>query len=200
MRDTVRNSMFTALCVLFLTLFTPPLIEAETKGFHTSLRTGTGIAGQIFGEHSGYDSKFLQVTDGTLDYEFCITPSCRVFIGPYVKLSFFTAPRVAARIAGGLVTGVSLNDNLTIFTETGFGQATEDIMVNSQFGQTATTYDLTLGLRHQLPGKKISLLTGITHESNGHAQGINFFTPASASQNRRQLNVGLTYLWIGFGF
>ncbi|MDP3779534.1 MAG: hypothetical protein Q8R30_05865 [bacterium] len=194
----MRNSLCTILCVLFLTFVTPPSAHGQTQGFHPSIRLGTGLAGQIFGEHSAYDFKVLQVTDATLDYEFCLTPSCRVFMGPYLKFSFFTAPHAAGRIAGGLVTGVSLNDRLAIFAETGLGQATQDIMVNSRFGQTATTYDLTLGLRRHLPGKKNSLLAGITHESNGHAQGLSFFIPES--KNKARNNIGLTYLWVGIGF
>jgi len=198
MRSAIRSSLFTIVCTLFLTFVTSPLAHGQTGGFHPSLRVGSGLEGQIFGQHSGYDSKFLQVTDGTLDYEFCLTPSCRVFMGPYVKLSFFAAPSVAGRIAGGLVTGVSINENLAIFAETGLGHATQDIMINSQFGQTAMTYDLTLGVRRHLPGKKISLLAGITHESNGHAQGIDFFVPKD--KDKARFNVGLTYLWIGVGF
>lgn len=199
MRNAIKTSLSTIVYVLFLTFTVPPHhAEGQTAGFHASLRAGTGLEGQIFGENSGYDSKFLQVTDGTLDYEFCLTPSCRVFMGPYVKLSFFTAPKVAGRITGGLVTGVSINDRFAIFMETGLGQATQDIMINSRFGQTATTYDLTLGVRHQLSGKKISLLGGITHESNGHAHGIDFFVPKDKEKAR--FNVGFTYLWVGVGF
>ncbi len=198
MRNAIKSSLFTIVCVLFLTIATPPHAEGQTGGFHPSLRVGSGLEGQIFGQHSGYDFKVLLVTHAVLDYEFCLTPSCRVFVGPYLKLSFFTGPHAAGRIAGGLVTGVSINDRLAIFTETGLGQATQDIMIDSQVGQTATTYDLTLGVRHQLPGKKISLLAGITHESNGHAQGIDFFVPKN--KDKARFNVGLTYLWVGVGF
>lgn len=171
--------------------------HAQSGGFHPSIRLGAGLAGRIFNEHPGYDSTFLQVTDAVADYEFCLTPSCRVMMGPYLKLSFFTAPEAAGRFAGGLFTSFSVTDRFTIFAETGIGRATQDIMINKQFGQTAATYDLTLGVRHQLPGKNISLLGGITHESNGQEQGINFLAPG---QNQSRWNVGLTYIWVGLGW
>lgn len=175
-----------------------PVRAEHPGGFHPSLRISTGGAlGQLFGEHDSYGIKFLQVTDATLDYEFCITSECRVFMGPYLKVSFFTAPEFASRIAGGLVTGARVSAKLDLFTEIGLGRATQDIMNSAHFGQTAATYDLTLGLRHHLPGR-LSLLAGVTHESNGYAQGINFFIPAS--QDHARFNIGITYLWLGVGW
>lgn len=173
------------------------IAHAQSGRFHPSIRLGAGLAGRIFNEHPSYDSTFLQVTDITADYEFCLTPSCRVAMGPYLKLSLFTMPKVAGRFAGGLFTSFSITDAFTIFMETGLGRATQDIMINKQFGQTAATYDLTLGIRHQLPGKNISLLGGITHESNGQEQRINFLAPG---QNQSRWNVGLTYVWFGLGW
>ena len=93
------------------------------------------------------------------------------------------------------MTGVRLSPNVDLFTEIGLGYATKSMMINSQFGQTAATYDLTLGIRHHLPGG-LSLLGGVTHESNGHMQGLDFFT----SKHDGRLNIGFTYGWIGLGF
>ena len=95
------------------------------------------------------------------------------------------------------MTGVRLSPNVDLFTEIGLGYATKSMMINSQFGQTAATYDLTLGIRHHLPGG-LSLLAGVTHESNGHMMGVNFFVPNK--QNDGRLNIGFTYGWIGIGF
>ena len=167
----------------------------DQSGFHPSLRAGAGVFGKFLGDHSAYDLKFLQVTEGTLDYEFCLTSGCAVFMGPYLKVSLLTSPDLMGRAAGGLMTGVRLSQKMDLFTEIGLGYATKSMMINSQFGQTAATYDLTLGVRRHLPGD-LSLHAGVTHESKGHMMGLDFFTP----KHDGRLNIGFTYGWIGIGF